>query len=100
MPKDVTASQPHARDLAPPRGVSADVAPTDGDLVALIRRGDSDAFALLIRRYQGPFVRYARYMLGNREDAEEAVQDTFVRAYRSIEQCDPGKLGGRRSGTG
>jgi RNA polymerase sigma-70 factor (ECF subfamily) len=48
----------------------------------------------LIGRYQGQFIRYARYMLGNREDAEEAVQDTFVRAYRGIGQCDPDRLSG------
>src|SRR5256886_11439891 len=29
-------------------------------------------------------------MLGNREDAEEALQDAFVRAYRSLERCDDG----------
>jgi RNA polymerase sigma-70 factor (ECF subfamily) len=62
-------------------------------LATRIRRGDSDAFAILIGRYQQQFVRYARYMLGNREDAEEAVQDTFVRAHRAIDQCDPDRVG-------
>ena len=74
-------------------GVRLVVALSDGDLASRIRRGDLDAFAILIDRYQGQFVRYARYMLGNREDAEEAVQDAFVRAHRAMDQCDPDRLG-------
>jgi RNA polymerase sigma-70 factor (ECF subfamily) len=93
MARPVTDQRP-ARDLRLVGGVSSAVAPSDGDLATRARRGDTDAFALLIGRYQAQFVRYARYMLGNREDAEEAVQDTFVRAYRGIGQCDPNRLSG------
>jgi len=32
-------------------------------------------------------------MLGNREDAEEAVQDAFIRAHRALDQCDPARFG-------
>src|SRR5256885_940073 len=45
---------------------------------------------MLVARYRDRLARYAVHMLGNREDAEEALQDAFVRAYRSLERCDDG----------
>ena len=52
--------------------------------------GDDDAYAILVARYRGRFARYAMHMLGNREDAEEALQDAFVRAWRALGRCrDP-----------
>lgn len=62
----------------------------DGD-AAIVRRvlaGDTAAYAVLVARYRAQFGRYAARMLGNREDAEEALQDAFIRAFRSIERCD------------
>ena len=56
--------------------------------------GDVDAYAVLVARYRGRLGRYAVHMLGSREDAEEALQDAFVRAYRSLARCeDPEKFG-------
>lgn len=40
------------------------------------------AFELLVDRYQKDFLKRAQYVLKNREDAEDVVQDTFVRIYR------------------
>jgi RNA polymerase sigma-70 factor (ECF subfamily) len=57
---------------------------TDAALVRRFLDGDKDAFAILVDRHYDRCARYARHMLGNREDAEEAVQDAFVRAYRSL----------------
>ena len=65
-----------------------DVAASDGDLVRRVLAGDARAYAGLVQRHQGRLVRYARHALGNREDAEEAVQDAFLRAYRSLHRCD------------
>src|SRR5207237_8949759 len=56
--------------------------------VEAVRRvlgGDTEAYATLVARYRDRLARYAVHMLGNREDAEEALQDAFVRAYRSLE---------------
>ena len=50
--------------------------------------GDVAAFETLVARYRDRYARYAVHMLGSREDAEEAVQDAFVRAYRSLARCD------------
>ena len=65
----------------------------DDHLPVLVRRvldGDVDAVATLVARFRPRFGRYALRMLGNREDAEEALQDTFVRMYRRIGTCrDP-----------
>jgi RNA polymerase sigma-70 factor (ECF subfamily) len=52
--------------------------------------GDVDAVATLIAHLRPRFGRYAHRMLGNREDAEEVLQDTFVRMYRRLGSCrDP-----------
>lgn len=62
----------------------------DGDaaIVARVVGGDTAAYAILVARYRAQFARYAVRMLGSREDAEEALQDAFVRAYRSLAKCD------------
>jgi RNA polymerase sigma-70 factor (ECF subfamily) len=57
---------------------------SDADLVRRARDGDPAAFEALVDRHYGDCLRYAFRMLGDRADAEEAVQDTFVRAYRSL----------------
>ena len=61
---------------------------TDGDLVRRVLAGDAHAYAGLVARHRDRLMRYARHVLGNREDAEETVQDAFVRAYRSLARCD------------
>jgi RNA polymerase sigma-70 factor, ECF subfamily len=60
----------------------------DAAIVARVLAGDTGAYALLVARYRAQFARYAVRMLGNREDAEEALQDAFVRAFRSLARCD------------
>jgi RNA polymerase sigma-70 factor (ECF subfamily) len=57
----------------------------DHELVARLRAGDQRAFAELIDRYKARIYHTTLRILGNREDAEEAAQDTFVRAYRGLE---------------
>lgn len=57
---------------------------TDAALVRRVLEGDASAYGILVDRYYERCTRFARHMLGNREDAEEVVQDTFVRAYRSL----------------
>ena len=61
--------------------------PADAALIGRVLDGDVDAYAVLVARYRDRFLRYAVHMLGNREDAEEVLQDAFVRAYRSLAQC-------------
>lgn len=61
---------------------------SDAVIVARVLDGDVEAFRVLVERYRDRYVRYAFHMLGNREDAEEALQDAFTRAYRSLSRCD------------
>jgi RNA polymerase sigma-70 factor (ECF subfamily) len=49
--------------------------------------GEVGAYRLLVTRYGGQAMRYASRMLGDQRDAEEAVQDTFLRAYRALDRC-------------
>lgn len=56
--------------------------------------GDTDAYTALVQRYQERMARYATHMLGSADDADEALQDTFVRAFRSLSRCeDPARFG-------
>lgn len=56
----------------------------DGILVRAATTGDLDAFETLVRRYQAPVYRVALRMLGSDADAQDATQDTFVRAWQSL----------------
>lgn len=48
------------------------------------KSGDVRAFASLVDAYYARCLRFALHMLSSRADAEEAVQDTFVRVYRAL----------------
>lgn len=62
------------------------MAPTDWDLVQQARRGDREAFRSLVERYQHKVTALATGMLRNRDDALDVVQDTFTKAYQSLER--------------
>ncbi len=67
---------------------------SDGALVRRVLAGDTAAYAGLVARYRDRLGRYAMRMLGNMADVEEALQDTFVRGYRSLARCtDPERFG-------
>ena len=53
------------------------------------RRGDKDGFGRLVLAYQGPVYNLAYRMLGNANEAEEAAQEAFVRAYTRLTSYDP-----------
>ncbi len=67
----------------------------DGVLVRQAQAGEVAAFDALVQRYYAVCLRFAWRQLGNREDAEEVVQDAFLRAFRSIKGChDPARFRG------
>ncbi len=67
---------------------------SDGALVRRVLEGDTEAFSGLLARHRERGLRYAAAMLGDAADAEEAVQDAFVRAYRSLRSCrEPDRFG-------
>lgn len=53
-------------------------------IIERVLSGDTEAFAQLVDRHYDRCARIALRILANREDAEEAVQDAFVRAYRAL----------------
>ena len=53
-----------------------------------VRAGDGDAFRLLVERYSRSIFRLTYRMTGNEQDAEDMVQETFLRAYRQIHSYD------------
>ena len=52
--------------------------------VQRVLAGDVEAYAALVDRYYDRCARFAIRMLGNRDDAEDALQATFLRAYRAL----------------
>ncbi|MFE2498235.1 RNA polymerase sigma factor [Streptomyces scopuliridis] len=56
----------------------------NGLLAARAAEGDDDAFAVLVHRHSAPLLALAYHMLGNLSDAEEAVQDAFISAWRRL----------------
>ena len=55
-------------------------------LVAQAREGDTRAFGELVRRYEGKIFRLAQHVTQNREDAEDVLQETFMKAYEHLNQ--------------
>jgi RNA polymerase sigma-70 factor, ECF subfamily len=61
---------------------------TDQELVALLKKGDQQAFADLVERYQRPVFNLTYRMLGEAGEAEDAAQEAFFRAYQHIDRYD------------
>lgn len=53
------------------------------------RQGDKVAFSRLVEAYQGPVYNLAYRMLHNADEAEEAAQEAFIRAYTRLDSYDP-----------
>jgi len=88
------------RALGSPGGTGNDtevIRPTEPDdqlLMARVRDGDREAFRVLLDRHWAPLVRYARGFLDHQDDAEDVVQETFVRLWKQREAWTPsGALG-------
>ena len=58
--------------------------PSDAAIVRAVLAGDADAFSRLVDRHHARCLRVATHLLGDPDDAEDAVQDAFVRAYRHL----------------
>src|SRR3954471_7127020 len=60
--------------------------PDETEVLSLAREGDVKAFSELVRRYEGKIFRLAQHVTGNREDAEDVLQETFMKAYEHLDQ--------------
>jgi RNA polymerase sigma-70 factor (ECF subfamily) len=61
---------------------------TDAAFVTRARSGDADAYRILVERHSRSLFRLAFRMTGNQEDAEDVVQESFLRAYRQLAKFD------------
>ncbi len=59
---------------------------SDVALVAGVEQGNRNAFGKIVERYRRPLYKTALAMLGNRHEAEDVVQEVFIRFYRNIHQ--------------
>jgi RNA polymerase sigma-70 factor (ECF subfamily) len=56
----------------------------DNEIISKVLSGDTQAYAVLVNRYQNYVFTLAMRMVKTREDAEEVAQDIFVKAYRAL----------------
>jgi RNA polymerase sigma-70 factor (ECF subfamily) len=80
-PKMATESIP----VEAPAEVSPEIA-EELELVTRSRAGDTAAFSVLIKRYEGKIFRLALNITQNREDAEDVLQEAFFKAYEHLDQ--------------
>ena len=66
--------------------ISTQAGADEGVFVARAREGDAKAFSELVRRYEGKIFRLAQHITQNREDAEDVLQETFMKAYEHLDQ--------------
>src|SRR5687767_8166574 len=60
----------------------------DEELVRLVRAGDERAFEVMYDRHHRGILAFCRHMLGSAEEAEDAVQHTFIAAHRDLVGSD------------
>ncbi|HEX4165721.1 MAG TPA: RNA polymerase sigma factor [Bryobacteraceae bacterium] len=61
---------------------------TDEEAAEEVRKGNQRAFRVLVERHTPPVFRLAFLMTNNEQDAEDVVQETFLRSYRHIDKFD------------
>jgi RNA polymerase sigma-70 factor (ECF subfamily) len=61
---------------------------TDAAIVRRVLDGDVDAYGVLVDRYHDHYARFARHLMGNDADAEEVLQDTFLRAFHALDRYE------------
>lgn len=60
----------------------------DNELVALVREKNAEKYAEIIQRYQGKLFAYLYRLVGNREEAEDLLQNVFIKAYINLHSYD------------
>ena len=74
----------------PPAGVASAAAPTDDDLIALALAGRGDAFGTLVERYERAVYHLAFRTIREVEEAKDAAQEAWIKAYRALASFRPG----------
>ena len=63
----------------------------DGDLIARVAAGDQSAVRALVERHAAPLMALGRRLLGTQHDAEEIVQEVFLRVWTNAAKWQPGR---------
>src|SRR6185369_16155577 len=61
---------------------------SDEQIVEEVQKGDTDAFGVLVERFEPKLLRYGRKFLATEEDIEDIAQDVFLSAYKNIQSVD------------
>lgn len=64
------------------RSIGDDKRPSDEELIERFQKGDLYAFDLIVKRYKDQLLNFVYRFVGNQEEAEDIVQETFLRVYR------------------
>jgi RNA polymerase sigma-70 factor (ECF subfamily) len=64
---------------------------SDEEIVLQVQKGDVEAFGTLMKRYEPKLTRYARKFLLDGGDAEDLVQEVFIKAYMNVRGFDPAR---------
>lgn len=62
---------------------------SDWELVSRAQKGDLDAFTLIVNQYKVRLLGYIFRMINSREDAEDVLQEVFLRVYNSLSRYSP-----------
>lgn len=57
---------------------------SDAKTVNLVLKGDIEKYELIVKKYEDPLLRYASTILSSDDDAKDAVQTSFIKAYRNL----------------
>lgn len=60
----------------------------DNDIVSKIQKGETALFEIIIERYQGKLFAYLYRLVGNKEEAQDLLQDVFIKAFRNMKSYD------------
>ena len=63
----------------------------DDELMQRFQKGDEDAFNLLVRRHQKPLVNFIARYTGDKDNAEDLAQETFIRMFKAADRYKPGR---------
>lgn len=64
------------------QAIKRELTPTDEELIARFQEGDAYAFDQIVHRYKDPLTNFVYHFLGDRIDAEDVIQETFIRLYK------------------
>lgn len=63
----------------------------DDELMQRFQKGDESAFNLLVRRHQKPLINFIARYTGDKDNAEDLAQETFIRMFRAANRYKPGR---------